>query len=136
MVSTDTAPIVRTVEVGAPPERVFQLLTEPDELVRWWPDTAEIDARVGGQFRFAFRGGEAVVTGEVARFDPPGALALTWFPSGRPDVETRIEFTIEPHGDGGCRVEVVHSGWEDAPELRPMHDEGWAHFLGRLREEA
>ena len=29
--------------------------------------------------------------------------------------------------DGG-----VHSGWEHAPDLRPMHDQGWAHFLTNL----
>jgi uncharacterized protein YndB with AHSA1/START domain len=134
VVSTDTAPIARDVEIGAAAEDVFRLLTEPEKLARWWPDSAEIDARVGGRFRFVFRGGEAVVTGEVTRFEPPRALALAWFPSGRPEVETQIEFTVTPLGDDRSRVEVVHSGWEEAPELRPMHDEGWAYFLGRLKE--
>jgi uncharacterized protein YndB with AHSA1/START domain/quercetin dioxygenase-like cupin family protein len=132
MVSADVAPIVRSIEIGAPPERVFRLLTDPEELVRWWPDAAELDPRVGGRLRFELRGGEAVVTGEVTRYEPPRALAFTWFPSGKPDHETRVEFTLTPAGEGGSRVEVVHSGWDGAADLRPLHDEGWADFLGRL----
>lgn len=132
MINTETAPIVRSVEIGAPPERVFRLLTEPEELVRWWPDSAELDPRLGGRLRFEFLGGEAVVTGVITRFEPPTALAFSWFPSQKPDHETRVEFTLEPAGEGASRVEVVHSGWEGAAELRPMHDEGWGHFLGQL----
>jgi uncharacterized protein YndB with AHSA1/START domain len=134
MISAETAPITRSVEIGAPPERVFRLLTEPDELVRWWPDAAELDPRLGGRLRFEFRGGEAVVTGVITRYEPPTALAFSWFPSQKPNHETRVEFTLTPIGAERSRLEVVHSGWEGASELRPPHDEGWTYFLGRLQE--
>jgi uncharacterized protein YndB with AHSA1/START domain len=127
-----TAPIVRSVEIAAQPERVFELLTDERELVRWWPDVAELDPRPGGRVRFAFRGGESVVTGELTRFEPPRALAFTWVRAETPDVTTSIEFTITPLERGRCRVEVVHAGWAAAPELRPLHDAGWAHFLACL----
>ena len=128
---SETAPIVRSVEIGAPAERVFELLADADELVRWWPDAAELDPRVGGGFRFEFLGGESVVTGEVTAFEPPRTLGMAWRPGARPDALTRIEFTITPL-ERGCRVEVVHDGWEQAPELRGAHDAGWQHFLGCL----
>jgi hypothetical protein len=51
-------------------------------------------------------------------------------------VTTHIEFTVTSVDPGRSRVEVVHSGWEQAPELRPMHDAGWAHFLGCLADLA
>ena len=131
-----TDPIVRSVEIGADPDRVFALLTEPQELVRWWPDAAELEPREGGRVRMEFRGGEAVVNGTVKAFDPPRALAFSWFPSARPDVETEVAFTVTPLGDGRSRLDLVHSGWEHAPELRAMHDEGWGFFLGRLSKAA
>lgn len=131
-----TRPIVRSVEVGAEPERLFSLLVEPSALVRWWPDVAELEPRVGGSFRMSFRGGESVVTGEVTRYEPPRALGLTWVRAETPGVTTQIEFTITPLDSRRCRVEVVHSGWEQAPELRPMHAAGWAHFLGCLTDLA
>jgi uncharacterized protein YndB with AHSA1/START domain len=131
-----TAPIVRSVEVRATPERLFELLTEPEALVHWWPDVAELEARLGGRVRMEFRGGESVVTGEVTRFDPPTALAFTWIRAESPDVTTGIELTVTPLDAGRCLVEVVHSGWEQAPDLRPLHDAGWRHFLGCLADLA
>lgn len=128
-----TGPIVRSVEIAAPPERVFPLLVEPASLERWWPDVAELEPREGGRFRMEFAGGESVVTGEVTVYEPPRALGLTWAWDGRPaEMTTRIDLTVTPLDGGRCRVEVVHSGWERAPDLRPAHDAGWAHFLGSL----
>lgn len=128
-----TEPIVRSVEIAAPPERIFPLLVEPEALQRWWPDLAELEPREGGRFRMEFAGGESVVTGEVVVYEPPRALGLTWAWDGRPaGTATRIEFTVTQLEGGRSRVEVVHSGWERAPELRSAHDAGWAHFLGSL----
>lgn len=129
-ITQETAPIVRSVEIHATAERVFALLTEPDELVRWWPDAATLEARVGGRVHLVFEGrGEA--TGEVTSFEPPRALGFTWtVPEA--GVTTRVDFTVEDRGDGTCRVEVVHTGFEKAPELRTRFDEGWAYYLGRL----
>jgi uncharacterized protein YndB with AHSA1/START domain len=128
----ETAPIVRSVEIGITPERLFPLLVEPASLVRWWPDVAELEPRLGGRVRMTFRGGESVVTGTVTRFEPPKALGFTWVRAESPGVTTQVDFTVVPVAEDRCRVEVVHSGWEAAPEVRPMHDAGWAHFLGSL----
>jgi uncharacterized protein YndB with AHSA1/START domain len=128
----ETAPIVRAVEIGTTPERLFPLLVEPESLVRWWPDVAELEPRLGGRVRMTFRGGESDVTGTVTRFEPPTALGFTWVRAESPGVTTQVDFTLVPVADDRCRVEVVHSGWEAAPELRPMHDAGWGHFLACL----
>jgi uncharacterized protein YndB with AHSA1/START domain len=125
----ETTPIVRAGEIGTTPERLFPLLVEPESLDRWWPDVAELEPRLGGRVRMTFRGGESVVTGTVTRFEPPTALGFTWIRAESPGVTTHIDLTVVPVADDRCRVEVVHSGWEASPELRPMHDAGWAHFL-------
>jgi len=47
----------------APPERVYQAFTDPDQFARWYGpvgfpvqrDTVEVDARVGGRQRFGAR---------------------------------------------------------------------------------
>jgi uncharacterized protein YndB with AHSA1/START domain len=132
-----TAPIVRSVEVGTTPERLFELLTDPAALVRWWPDVAELEPRLGGPVRMTFRGGKSVVTGEVTRYEPPHGLAFTWIRAESPDVTTHVDFTVTALAPGRSRVEVVHSGWAGAPlELRPLHDAGWKHFLGCLADLA
>jgi hypothetical protein len=50
----------------------------------------------------------------------------------RPEISTFVELTVTELDSQRCRVEVVHSAWEHAPEWRPMHDAGWAHFLDCL----
>jgi uncharacterized protein YndB with AHSA1/START domain len=127
-------PIVRSVEIRTTAQQLFSHLTDPQSLVRWWPDVAELEPRLGGRVRMEFLGGASIVTGEVTRFEPPHALGFTWVRDETPDVTTRVDFTVTPLDDTRCRIEVVHTGWDQAPELRPMHDRGWAHFLGCLAD--
>jgi len=129
--------IEQTIEVEAPPERVFVAFTEADELERWFPSGADSDARTGGAFEYRFRfpaeperdhryGGtyHEVRAGEHVSYPWAGALG-----------ETRVDVTLEPAGDA-TTVRLVHGGWRDGTEWdesRRMHDEGWAFFLGNLK---
>jgi uncharacterized protein YndB with AHSA1/START domain len=63
---TDTAPfdVEITRVLDAPPERVYQAFTHPDQFARWYgptgfpvdPGSVEIDPRVGGRHRFEMVG--------------------------------------------------------------------------------
>jgi uncharacterized protein YndB with AHSA1/START domain len=63
----------------APPERVYQAFTDPDQFARWYGpvgfpvhrDTVEVDARVGGRQRFELVGeaDPSMQTGFDGRFD-------------------------------------------------------------------
>lgn len=129
-----THDVTQAVEVDVPPGRVWQLLTDPTELPRWWPDAAELEPRVGGRVVLNF--GPGNVSGEVTTWEPPSALGFTWIPSNMPGVELHVVFTVDDLGDGRSRVSVVHSGFEDAPEAREAVVGGWQHFLPRLVEIA
>jgi uncharacterized protein YndB with AHSA1/START domain len=37
-----------SIEIDAPPDRVWQALTDPDEVVRWFPPVARVTPGVGG----------------------------------------------------------------------------------------
>jgi uncharacterized protein YndB with AHSA1/START domain len=131
----DVTPVIQIVEVGAPPGRVFELWTRPEELVRWWPDAAEVEQQVGGRIKLVFGAGH--VTGEVTRYEPPHGFGFTWVRSDTPDVTTYVDVAITDLGEGRSRVEVTHTGWEAVPpedlaEWRVEHSGGWQHFLGVL----
>jgi uncharacterized protein YndB with AHSA1/START domain len=128
--------VVRSVEIRAAPERVFELLTDPDELVRWWPDVVDLEPQTRGEVRLSFSGSRRTVTGRVTRFEPPRAFGFTWSWEDRPDEVLQVDFTVREVGDGRCEVRVVHSGWKAFTEARRRHDLGWAHFLGCLRDLA
>jgi uncharacterized protein YndB with AHSA1/START domain len=135
-----TDPVVRTVEIRATAERVFELFTDPEQLVRWWPDAARLDARLGGRLELEFEG-RGDVSGEITRYEPPHGLGFTWVRGVAPDIATHVDVTITPAGEDAVVVELVHSGWEAVPEelvdeWRALHSAGWAFFLGCLAELA
>lgn len=111
--------ILATVEVGAPPERVFQALTS-DEVTRWWVnpgvfDTSEwsADVRSGGAWRASGvgRGKPYVLEGEFLEVDPPRRLAHTWRPAGAPmSATTMVSYLLEPSGEG-TRITLRHTGF-------------------------
>jgi uncharacterized protein YndB with AHSA1/START domain len=132
MTGTD---VEQAVEVDAPPKRVWELLTNPAELARWWPDAAELEPGVGGRVVLAFGPGD--VTGEVTSWEPPTRLGFTWEASNMLGVRLHVTFTVDDLGGGRSRVGVVHSGFADAPAtVREAASGGWSYFLPRLAEAA
>jgi uncharacterized protein YndB with AHSA1/START domain len=130
-----TDDVTQAVEVDAPRERVWQLLTDPAELPRWWPDAAELEPRVGGRIVLNF--GPGNVSGEITRWEPPAALGFTWNASNMPGVELHVALTVDDLGGDRSRVSVVHSGFEAAPaDAREAVIHGWERFLPRLADVA
>ena len=139
MSRTMTAPVVCTVEIAAPRERVFELFTTPEGLVRWWPEAVTLDAKEGGALHLEFPQGD--VDGTITTYDPPSALGFTWIRSAAPEIVTQVDVELTDTDDGGTRVELRHTGWENVPEehaaeWRGLHEAGWNHFLGCLKDLA
>lgn len=71
----------------APRELVFEVMSRPEHVKRWWGclgegysvPVCEIDLRVGGKWRFVNRHpkGEAAFHGEYIEIDPPGRIVFT-----------------------------------------------------------
>ena len=58
--------IRQTYFYDAPPEKVFEALTEPNQLVRWFLSKARVNLRKGGKIEFTWAGGHKMV-GKVKR---------------------------------------------------------------------
>jgi uncharacterized protein YndB with AHSA1/START domain len=134
--------IIATVEIAAPAERVFQSLTDPDELVRWWgsPEayrTTEwvADLRPGGRWRAGGRGADGstfAVEGEFVEIDPPRKLVQTWKPDWDGGHVTTITYRLESI-PGGTRVTVRHEGFAGRPQSAEGHTSGWEQVLSWLQ---
>ncbi len=132
--------ILATIEIAAPPERVFQALSS-DEITRWWGSPAEYqttewtgDVRVGGKWRSSGRsadGNTFAVEGEFLEITRPRKLVHTWVAPWDGNNVTTVTYRLEPI-DGGTRVTIRHEGFGGRPESCADHSQGWERVLGWL----
>jgi uncharacterized protein YndB with AHSA1/START domain len=111
------------VEIAAPPDAVFQALTDPDELAAWWGSADSyrtrdwaVDARPGGRWstRATTPAGDVgTLGGEFRVVDPPRALEYSWEASWDGGAPTVVRFELAPalvRGVPGTRLTVTHTG--------------------------
>jgi uncharacterized protein YndB with AHSA1/START domain len=130
--------IERTVEVDAPPGKVWAALTTAEGLGAWFGNKATIDLRPGGSARLSWTTGETIDL-RVERVEEPTVFGFTWHIHGLPEDDPRrtyVEFTLEPAG-AGTRLRVVETGFAQLPEdanrkAFDANSEGWARELGEL----
>jgi uncharacterized protein YndB with AHSA1/START domain len=132
--------ILASVEVVAPPERVFRALASK-EITEWWVrpgvfDTREWtgDVRPGGRWRASgmTRGEPYVQEGEFLEVESPRWLVHTWERAGKPDAASTVSYLVEPI-DGRTRVTLRHVGFASR-EMCSAFAIGWETSLERLAE--
>jgi uncharacterized protein YndB with AHSA1/START domain len=154
-ITPDNDAVLAEIFIAAPPERVFQAITDPRQTTQWWgqKDTYRIgdwhsDLRPGGKWWTNGTGkdGKAFrVEGEYLEVDPPRLLVQTWKPSYRPGLNTVVRWELEPrsvhglqHGGPGkvgtgTLVKIHHSGFAGNTEAAADHSQGWKRVLGWLQ---
>ncbi len=129
--------LVNEIQIAAPPERVFQALTDPRQVVEWWGEAGlyratefQADLRVGGKWRIAGpdgRGGNFEVVGEFLEVERPRLLVYSWIASWTGSAQTTVRWELEAAGQG-TRVRIIHSGLAAHPELAKSY-QGWPRIL-------
>ncbi|HSK91863.1 MAG TPA: SRPBCC domain-containing protein [Euzebyales bacterium] len=119
--------------IAAPPEVVFAMFTDPARLVRWIGDSAELDPRPGGVFRFTL-GDRDACRGRYLEVDAPRRVVFTWgWERGEeipvPAGSTTVEVDLVAQGSG-THLRLVHRGLDGDAAL--LHEHGWRRFLDRL----
>ena len=141
--------IEREIEIDAPIDRVWEVLTDPRHVATWFGtgEPIDIDLRPGGIMTLDHgeHGRYRTCFVEVA---PPRVLSYRWaagFPDQLPDVtnSTLVEFTLAPTATG-TTLRVVESGFAsfEMPADRERaagfenHSEGWNDVLRRAADLA
>ena len=137
--------IEQEIVIEAPPEVVWELVTDPDHVGVWFGDAAEIDLRPGGDAALTWEG-YGTFLARVEKVEPPRFFSFRWArPTDTPPAEgnsTLVEFSLSAEGEG-TRLRVVESGFdtlalpEDEKAQRfADNTEGWNVELGHLRDYA
>jgi uncharacterized protein YndB with AHSA1/START domain len=140
--------VVSEIHITAPPERVFQALIDPEQVMRWWTSAAcpiesfEMEPKPGGRWRYSAKpSGKAVsgttfqCEGEVIEFDPPRRLAYSWTANWHDDKMRRtvVRWELVPT-EGGTLVKITHSGLVQEPAARKDYSGGWPGVISSLKK--
>ncbi len=142
VISPDKDAILADVYIAAPAERVFQAITDPQQLLQWWGEKGmyrgtkwEADMRPGGKWlcegQSATRG-DYHVRGEFLEIDPPHLLVYTWIASWVGPITTTIRWELKSV-PGGTQVNLRHSGFQALPDAARDHAQGWSRVLAWMQ---
>jgi uncharacterized protein YndB with AHSA1/START domain len=132
--------IVQEITINGSAECIFQALTDPEKLVRWWGAEGrfqitymESDLRLGGKWlmRGTGYGKPVTVMGEYCQIERPRLLVFTWLPDWQEDAtESMVRFDLEEK-NGVTTVRLTHSGL--ASESSRASHKGWPQILTWLQ---
>jgi uncharacterized protein YndB with AHSA1/START domain len=122
------------------PEKVWRAWTEPQALSRWFgpgnPDSvtrAELDLRVGGRYRIAFRtqdSEEHEVSGEYQEVLVNRKLSFTWAWRSTPERVSLVTIELRPTATG-TELDFRHDRFFDQA-ARDSHERGWTATFAKL----
>lgn len=135
--ATAPAAIERTLELSAPPARVWRAISDPAELQRWFPSRAEWELRPGGTGSFFWEGYGAYPI-QVVSVEEPRYLAWRWGNQADVGLEaseatTLVEWWLDERPDGGTTLRMRESGFVHQ-QHRDGNAKGWEEELGELEE--
>jgi len=154
-VTPDQDVIVAEIFIAAPPQRVFEALTDPRQRQQWWgqkglytPTDAKSDLRPGGRWSgsgVSADGKPFHVEGEYVEVDPPHHLSYTWKPSFAHPLDSLVHWELEArevhglHARGpqkvgtGTLLKLRHEGFAGHEAALAGHRQGWERVLGWLQ---
>ena len=142
--------VEREILIEASPEVVWAVITEPEQISRWFSDEADVEGRVGADGTLTWRPGgrggnkefDAIVPIRVVEAEPFRRFSFRWnHPQGAgPDQSNSalVEFSLVEEA-GGTRLRVLESGIgavthdeESRTRYREDHEQGWERHFGEM----
>src|SRR5215472_14749307 len=138
VIMPDNDTILADIFVAAPPERVFEAISDPKQLMQWWgkkgmyrSNSWVADVRPGGKWRCDGTGAEGNVyrvEGEYLEVDPPHKLVHTWIASWSGPLATTVHWELTP-SNNDTKVNLRHTGFKNLPDAARSHAQGWSRVL-------
>src|SRR5436189_5477722 len=109
-----TFAIEKSYHCKSVPEKVFNALTEPKSLERWFLSKAKLVPKKGGSFSFDWIGGYHM-TGNVKRFEPNKTVSFSWTDKLESGKVAKTLASFEVSGKGkGTLLRLHHRGCKAA----------------------
>ena len=150
MMIDELSRIDRTIEVKAPPDKVWRALTTAKDLSTWFHVVVEGNIAPGAEVwmtsRYPGHEGTRFVV-RIVEMTPPRRFAWQWHPGAvDPTVDysrepwTTVTFTLEPSGSG-TRLSVSETGFTDVALARRAkvyadNTQGWTEVIVWIQKYA
>lgn len=142
---TDVVTLERTMPASA--SRVFEMVSQPQNMVRWWGHDEmfvpehNLNFSKPGPWHSVMEspdGMRRMVSGEVSEVDPPRFIAFTWAwhdggPGGPRGVETKVTIEINEVDENQAKVILRHFDLGSDP-ARAGHTKGWLSIFDKLEK--
>jgi len=128
-------PFVIERTYNAPIQKVWEAITDKNEMKKWYFDLEEFKPEAGFEFRFwgGTEENQYLHICTITEVIPGRKLAHTWTYDGYTG-ETTVTFELFDEGDGKTKIKLTHAGLETFPPLpdfaRTNFEQGWTHIIG------
>jgi uncharacterized protein YndB with AHSA1/START domain len=135
---TVTATQVYQLYIRATPEEVWQAITDPATVARFFfGQRREAVYEVGGRIRsWSPDGKQPWGDNVILECDPPGRLVHTWRSLYDPEMaaepESRVTWEIEEQPGGFSKLTLVHDRMDASPKTAASV-RGWSYILSNLK---
>ncbi|MEM9550965.1 MAG: SRPBCC domain-containing protein [Pseudomonadota bacterium] len=125
----------KSIFLKAPPETVWDYLTQPEQMSRWFhkPERPLVE---GGKLEmFGRESGDLLIWGEVRVARKPEYLEYTFTVKPMGDAVSLVKWNLDPVAGGTC-LSLEHEGLPQHAEgfgLIMSLDKGWDEHLGEMR---
>ncbi len=133
----NSTPLVIEQFIEASAHRIWQALTNKDEMKQWYFTLDDFKAVPGFEFSFPGKGAkgeEYIHLCKVLEVVPAQKLSYSWQYKGYPGFST-VTFDLIPRS-GGTLVRITHEGLDSFPKDMPdfaiqSFQQGWTSLIGK-----
>ena len=137
--AAQSGPLVVERVFNAPIAKVWQAITNKDDMKRWYFELKEFKPKTGFEFRFTVehQGFEYKHLCRITEVVPQKKLVHTWRYEGY-EGDSLVTFELFDE-DGKTRLKLTHEGLETFPKLPPFarsnFRQGWTSLIGASLKE-
>ncbi len=132
----NTTPVIVERTLNAPVKKVWEALTDNDQMRKWYFDISSFKPQLG--FEFQFEGSSEQQTYvhlcKITEIVPEEKLQYSWRYANYPG-NSLVTFELFPEGDDKTKIKLTHEGLESFPEGGDFSKEsftnGWNHIIGK-----
>jgi len=127
---------VYVIYIAAPPEKVWQALTDPEMTEKYWFGFRVAAAGKPGDYMTARSpAGKEVHRDVILESDPPRRLSYAWQPlydEMRSERPSRVTFELEPFKEQ-TKLTIVHDEFDEGSKIFGLISKGWPAVLSSMK---